>query len=51
MHRTTGQFDGAGVPTNTASKTDCALGEFMFYVLPTICFRLYIVGVFGLHSI
>lgn len=45
MQSTTGRFDGAAVPTNTVSKTDCASGGFMFYILPPICFALYIVGV------
>lgn len=38
-------------PTNAVSETDWALGEFMFHILPTICFTLYIVAVSGLHSI
>lgn len=44
---TAGQFDWDAVPTNTVSETDWALGGFMFYILPAICFTLYIVGVFG----
>lgn len=44
---TAGQFDWDAVPTNTVSETDWALGGFMFYILPAICFTLYIVGGFG----
>lgn len=40
MWSATGQFDGAAVPTNTMSKTDCALGEFMFYILPDHMFYI-----------
>lgn len=46
-----GQFAGAAVPANSVSKTDCASIQFMFYVLQSICFTLYIERVSGLHSI